>query len=438
MPKTKAMYICQSCGYSTLRWMGKCPHCGQWNSLMEERVRSSHGVKTARSEDAVPVPVTRIESGNQSRFATGIEEFDRILGGGVVPGSLVLVGGDPGIGKSTLMLQVASRLGAKQRQVLYVSGEESAAQTRQRAERLGALCEHLCVFTEVDLDRILGYIQTVYQPDMQSAPGSASQIRECTARFLRLAKSLNIAFFLIGHVTKSGAIAGPMLLEHMVDTVLYFEGDRHHAYRILRAVKNRFGSTNEIGVFEMGPRGLAEVPNPSKIFLAQRETSASGSVVVGTLVELQALVSRSNYNVPQRVVTGAEYGRLVMLLAVLEKRCGLRLGTQDVFVNAAGGIRVGGPDADLGIVTAIASSYRDRPADPDAVVIGEVGLGGEVRAVSHLEKRIKEAEKLGFQRCVVPHANSPGLKGGRDMEVVGVKSVQEALDLLLKAAGKNT
>ena len=372
----------------------------------------------------------------------------------MVPGSLVLVGGDPGIGKSTLLLQVASMLSADQREVLYISGEESAAQTRQRAERLGTLSEKLLILTEVDVEQIINCIenvhprvaivdsiQTLYQPELAGAPGSVGQIRECTGRLLRLAKSQDVAFFLIGHVTKSGAIAGPRLLEHMVDTVLYFEGDRHHAYRILRAVKNRFGPTNEIGIFEMGSRGLVEVSNPSEIFLAQRGENVAGSVVVGSLegtrpllVELQALVSRSNYSMPQRVVTGVEYGRLVMLLAVLEKKCGLRLGSQDVFVNAAGGIRVDEPAADLGIVTAIASSFRDRPVNTGTVVIGEVGLGGEVRAVSHSEKRVREAQKLGFKRCVISQGNISGFSRGISMEVVGVKTIREALDRLLKAS----
>lgn len=432
--------------------MGKCPDCGQWNSLVEEQLSPSG--RTTRTGGVAPVPITQVESEGQSRLATGIGEFDRILGGGVVPGSLVLVGGDPGIGKSTLLLQVASKLSTDQREILYISGEESAAQTKQRAQRLGALSPKLLVFTEVDLEQILGYIekkqprvaivdsvQTIYHPEQPGAPGSVSQIRECTERLLRLAKSRNVAFFLIGHVTKSGAIAGPRLLEHMVDTVLYFEGDRHHAFRILRAVKNRFGPTNEIGVFEMGPEGLAEVSDPSKIFLAQREKRIAGSVVVSSLegtrpllVELQALVSRSNYSMPQRVVTGVEYQRLVMLLAVLEKKYGMRLGTQDVFVNAAGGIRVEEPAVDLGIVLAIASSYYNRPADPQAVIIGEVGLGGEVRAVSNPEKRVKEAQKLGFRRCVISAGNLPSLIQGVSLEVIGVKTVREAMDHLLEAS----
>jgi DNA repair protein RadA/Sms len=453
MAKGKTLYICQSCGYATPKWLGKCPDCGQWNSFLAERQGPAGSKRAREGKPAVPVPITQVEDGDQRRLATGIGEFDRILGGGVVPGSLVLVGGDPGIGKSTLLLQVAHRLGQDHGAALYVSGEESAAQTKQRAERLGILSSKLMIFTEVDLERILGCIhserprvvivdsiQTVYDPEFGGTPGSVGQIRDCTDRFLRLAKSQNVAFFLIGHVTKSGAIAGPRLLEHMVDTVLYFEGDRHHAFRILRAVKNRFGPTNEIGVFEMGSRGLAEVSNPSKIFLAQRGERVAGSVVVGALegtrpllVEIQALVSRSNYSMPQRVVTGVEYQRLVMLLAVLEKKHGMRLGTQDVFVNAAGGIRVEEPAADLGIVTAIVSSYRDRPADPEAVIIGEIGLAGEVRAISHPETRIKEAQKLGFRRCIISQGNLSSVTKAGSLEVVGVKTVREALHRLLEA-----
>jgi DNA repair protein RadA/Sms len=454
MAKQKTIYVCQSCGYRSPRWMGRCPDCDSWNSLIEElepaRRTASKGSRSTAGA-AAAVPVTQVEVENHGWTPTGIGEFDRILGKGVVSGSLVLVGGDPGIGKSTLMLQVASRLAREGRPVLYVSGEESTVQTRGRAERLDALSDQLSLYPEVDLGQILSTveqsrpwavvidsIQTVYHPDLQGPPGSVSQIRECTAGIMRLAKSLDVTFFLIGHVTKSGAIAGPRLLEHMVDTVLYFEGDRHHAYRILRAVKNRFGSTDEIGVFEMTPAGLREVDNPSKIFLSHRGPAASGSVVVGSvegtrplLVEVQALVSSSNYGVPQRVVSGMEHGRLVMLLAVLEKRYGLRLGNQDVFVNAAGGIRLSGPSVDLGMAVAIVSSYKDRPAPPQTMVVGEVGLGGEVRPVRLLGKRIREAQKLGFKRCVVPRASLAGEDGKRSIEVTGVEDVGQALDQLL-------
>jgi DNA repair protein RadA/Sms len=433
--------------------MGRCPDCDSWNSLIEELEPSRRPAAGGRGrrEAVAAVPVTRVEMEDHGWTPTGIGEFDRILGKGVVSGSLVLVGGDPGIGKSTLMLQVASRLAREGRPVLYVSGEESTVQTRGRAERLNALNDHLSVYPEVDLGQILttveqihpwavviDSIQTVYHPELQGPPGSVSQIRECTAGIMRLAKSLHITFFLIGHVTKSGAIAGPRLLEHMVDTVLYFEGDRHHAYRILRAVKNRFGSTDEIGVFEMSPAGLVEVANPSEIFLSHRGQATSGSVVVGSvegtrplMVEVQALVSASNYGVPQRVVSGVEHGRLVMLLAVLEKRYGLRLGNQDVFVNAAGGIRLNGPSVDLGMAVAIVSSYKDRPVHPRTMVVGEVGLGGEVRPVRLLQKRLREAEKLGFERCVVPRANLGKKNAKRSLEVTGVEDVGQALDQLL-------
>jgi DNA repair protein RadA/Sms len=425
--------------------------------------RSHAKRKDPQSKDVTAVPVTSVKMEDYQRVITGIGEFDRILGSGVVPGSLVLVGGDPGIGKSTLMLQVASRLAVAEREVLYVSGEESAVQTRGRAERLGALNDNLSLYPEVDLEHILHMveetrpwavvidsIQTVYHPDLQGPPGSVSQIRECTAGIMRLAKSLDITFFLIGHVTKSGAIAGPRLLEHMVDTVLYFEGDQHHAYRVLRAVKNRFGSTDEIGVFEMSAGGLREVRNPSEIFLSHREETSPGSAVVASmegtrslLVEVQALVSRSSYGVPQRVVSGLEHGRLVMLLAVLERRYRLRLGTQDVFLNAAGGIRLSGPAVDLGMAVAIVSSYRNRPVDSKTVVVGEVGLGGEVRPVRLIPQRIRESQKLGFTRCVVPAVNVAGQSdqnsidqstiNQRSISVVGVRDVGEALDELLGA-----
>jgi len=453
MPKQKTIYVCQSCGYQSPRWMGRCPDCDNWNSLTEELEPARHTAERGaqRPGAASTVPVTRVKMEDHQWIPTGIGEFDRILGKGVVPGSLVLVGGDPGIGKSTLMLQVASRLAEGGREVLYVSGEESTVQTRGRAERLQALSDRLLLYPEVDLEQILqtvaqtrpwavviDSIQTVYHPDLQGPPGSVSQIRECTAGIMRLAKSLHITFFLIGHVTKSGAIAGPRLLEHMVDTVLYFEGDRHHTYRILRAVKNRFGSTDEIGVFEMSSAGLLEVANPSEIFLSHRGEAASGSVVVGSvegtrplLVEVQALVSGSNYGVPQRVVSGLEHSRLVMLLAVLEKRYGLRLGTQDVFLNAAGGIRLNGPSVDLGMAAAIVSSYRDRPVEYTTMVVGEVGLGGEIRPVRLIQKRIREAQKLGFTRCIVPLANVTEGAGETSIRVVGVRDVSEALDEML-------
>jgi len=454
MTKRKTVYVCQSCGYRSPRWMGRCPDCDSWNSLVEELEParpSAAGRGTSPTWAVKAVPVTQVDMEDHGWTSTGIGEFDRILGNGVVSGSLVLVGGDPGIGKSTLMLQVAAQLARKGHQVLYVSGEESTVQTRGRAERLEALSDHLSLYPEVDLGQILNTveqirpwavvidsIQTVHHPDLQGPPGSVSQIRACPAGIMRLANSMHITFFLIGHVTKSGAIAGPRLLEHMVDTVLYFEGDRHHAYRILRAVKNRFGSTDEIGVFEMSPTGLLEVANPSEIFLSHRGQASSGSVVVGSvegtrplLVEVQALVSASNYGVPQRVVSGVEHGRLVMLLAVLEKRYGLRLGTQDVFVNAAGGIRLNGPSVDLGMAVAVVSSYKDRPVQPRTVVVGEVGLGGEVRPVRLLQKRIREAEKLGFERCIVPQANLGKEKQKRSIEVIGVEDLGQALDQLL-------
>lgn len=421
-----------------------------------------------------PERLTEVESLEFQRWQTGLTELDRVLGGGVVPGSLILIGGDPGIGKSTLVLQTTERLaksatphggslpagrqagasGGNEIRILYVSGEESPEQTKMRAERLGATSPNLFIVSETNLENIIediekiqpkvaviDSIQTIYRSELASAPGSVGQVRECGAELLRLSKSKNIAIFLIGHVTKEGAIAGPRTLEHMVDTVLYFEGERHHTYRILRAVKNRFGSTNEIGVFEMRENGLQEVENPSEIFLLERAKSVGGSVVIcaleGTrpiLLELQALVSPTSYTIPQRVTTGIDYRRLSMLLAVLERRVGLHLGNQDVFVNVAGGIKIEEPAADLGTLIAVASAYKDKPADVNAVIIGEVGLGGEVRAVNQIEKRIKEAEKMGFKRCLVSENNLKGISERKTkIEVIGIKTVKEALEFVINA-----
>lgn len=423
MARTQTRYVCQQCGYESLKWLGRCPDCNQWNSLVEEVVtrvaRESQG-------ESVPLynparPIHEISVGEHHRRNTGIGEFDRVLGGGIVPGSVVLIGGDPGIGKSTILTQVASRL-ADQETVLYVSGEESVEQIKMRAERLGALSEQLYLLTEVDLEQIKAQIETLkpglviidsiqamYDPSLESAPATVSQVRSCAGALVRVAKSTDIPIFIIGHVTKDGSIAGPRVLEHMVDTVLYFEGDRHHRYRILRAVKNRFGSTDELGIFEMREDGLAEVNNPSEILLSERARNDPGSAVTaiieGTralLVEVQALVAPSYFAAPRRMVTGVDYNRAMLTLAVLEKRVGLRLSNQDVYINVAGGVRAFEPAADLAIAVAVASSLRDLPVDTQTVVLGEVGLAGEVRAVSQLEKRIREAERLGFQKTIVP------------------------------------
>lgn len=449
--KIKTQYVCQTCGGISPKWQGKCPDCGNWNSFAEEQTTEGRDGRAAvyGATDRV-TRVTDVDISDEHRLMTGISEFDRVLGGGVVQGSVVLIGGDPGIGKSTLMLQALERLGTKERAAFYVSGEESSRQVRLRADRLGVTSENLYLLCETNLEEILRQVehlkpgavvldsvQTIYLPSIESAPGSISQVRECASRVIQVAKTRGISIFLVGHVTKEGAIAGPKALEHIVDTVLYFEGERHQTYRILRAAKNRFGSTNEIGVFEMREQGLAEITNPSELFLEERPANVSGSVVVcsleGTrplLVELQALVTPANYGMPQRVSNGIDGRRVALLLAVLEKRVGMSLGTQDVFVNVAGGVRLDEPSVDLGLATAIASSLRDKSVAARDVVIGEVGLGGEVRGVAQVDKRIREAQKLGFTRCVISARNLKGLDPFENMEVIGVNGIYEALEAL--------
>lgn len=465
MPKAITKYVCQSCGYASPRWLGRCPECEAWNSFTEEarapekspaaRVAASHAPSAQH-----PTPITAVEAQTEQRLSSGIGELDRVLGGGIVPGALILVGGDPGIGKSTMMTQVAHRvsMGVKatptspcSHTVLYVSGEESVQQIKLRSERLGALAEGFLVVNETDIGAILHHIETVkpvlavvdsiqtaYDPSLESAPGTVSQVRNCASALARLAKSGGPPIFLIGHVTKEGSLAGPRVLEHMVDTVLYFEGDRHQAYRILRAVKNRFGSTDEIGLFEMREEGLTEVENPSAALLAERTTGASGSAVTATLegsrpllVEIQALAARSFLANPRRTATGIDLNRVHMLLAVLEKRVGLRLAEQDVYVNVAGGVRIVEPAADLAVTMAVASNFREQPVDPSAILIGEVGLGGEVRAVSQVEKRLREAARLGFTRAVLSRRNTPRLPKNLGVEVVGVADVIEAVKAAL-------
>jgi DNA repair protein RadA/Sms len=448
-----SVYRCQQCGFASPK-PGTCPDCrratGELVQLVEERAAPARGPRRAVTSPERPRPLREISLERGDRLATGLGELDRVLGGGVVRGSLVLIGGDPGIGKSTLLLQTARALARVAPPVLYVSAEESAAQVKMRADRLGIAADGLLLWAETDLSAvqaalddvkpralIVDSIQTVYLPELESAPGSVAQVRECGARLMTLARGLGVATFLVGHVTKEGALAGPRVLEHLVDTVLYFEGESHHAYRILRAVKNRFGSTNEIGVFEMGERGLAEVANPSGFFLAERPQGAAGSVIVSSLegtrpllLELQALVARASFGTPRRTVLGADYNRVCLLLAVLEKLGGMPLASQDVFVNVAGGGRVTEPAADLGIVVATASSYMDRAVPSDALVLGEVGLTGEVRAVSGVELRLREAAALGFRRAVVPRTNA-GDRAKLPLEVRGVATVGEALDALL-------
>ena len=455
MKKEKFQYVCQSCGFVSPRWLGRCSECGEWNSMVEEKVTSPTVKKrsSAGGQQAVsPVSLAHVESSRETRIRCRSREFDRVLGDGIVPGSLVLIGGDPGIGKSTLMLQEGVALASQGMNVLYVSGEESLSQTRMRADRLGVNAEKLFLLPENNLENVIAAveqnqpqiviidsIQTIYSSQLESSPGSISQVRECANQFLHLAKSRSVPIFLVGHVTKEGYIAGPKVLEHTVDTLLLFEGDRNHFFRILRAAKNRFGSTNEIGVFEMTDRGLVDVSNPSEIFLAQRKADISGSVVIsileGTrplLLEVQALVSPSNYGLPQRTATGVDPKRLAMLLAVLEKRVGLRVGTFDVFVNAVGGVRIDETAADLGITLAIASSLRNQVITPNAVLVGEVGLTGEIRPVAHIDRRIAEAEKLGFKGIVIPEANYKSLKKKVNIKIQPVDKLAQAVEIFIQ------
>lgn len=451
----KSVFFCQNCGHEEAKWLGQCPACGEWNTFVEEKIDSgitkgiSAGVRSVRESvrEAKVVPLNEVAADNDVRCRTGISELDRVLGGGIVPGSLVLIGGDPGIGKSTLLLQVCRGL-AGEKKILYISGEESQAQIKLRANRMGDFASGLLVLCETNLEIIRGVIekerpelvvidsiQTMYSEEVSSAPGSVSQVRESTNIFMQLAKGLHIPIFIVGHVTKEGTVAGPRVLEHMVDTVLYFEGDRHASYRILRAVKNRFGSTNEIGVFEMQQTGLAEVENPSEYMLSGRPEHASGSVVAcsieGTrpiLIEIQALVCRSNFGMPRRTAAGTDYNRVNLLMAVLEKRLGMALSNSDAYVNIAGGIRMNEPAIDLGIVLAIVSSFRNRPIDEKTIVFGEVGLSGEVRAVNMPEQRVAEAKKLGFETCILPEVSLKMVKGIKGIRLVGVKNIADAVN----------
>ena len=448
----KTVFFCQNCGHEETKWLGQCPMCKEWNTFVEEKVIASSvsaNVKTDRDIEKKIVALSQVNTDEQKRFQTGRKELDRVLGGGIVPGSLVLVGGDPGIGKSTLLLQVCQKL-AKERQVLYISGEESLVQIKLRANRMGNFSDNMKLFCETNLGTIrdviekkqpefvvIDSIQTMYSEEVASAPGSVSQVRESTNVFMQLAKGLGITIFIVGHVTKEGTVAGPRVLEHMVDTVLYFEGDRHASYRILRGVKNRFGSTNEIGVFEMRQNGLVEVENPSEYMLSGKPENASGSVVAcsieGTrplLIEIQALVCDTNFGMPRRTATGTDYNRVNLLMAVLEKRIGLHLANCDAYVNIAGGIRMNEPAIDLGIVMAIVSSYKNRPVDERMIVFGEVGLSGEVRAVNMPEQRVAEAKKLGFETCVVPEVSLDMVKGIKGIKIIGVKTINDAMNLI--------
>lgn len=448
MKRTESKFVCNNCGYEAIKWLGRCPYCGEWDSLVEEITGVSR-ISAPSTPRTSPRTINEISTTRAVRSATGIAEFDRVLGGGVVPGSLVLIGGDPGIGKSTLILQSMSRLAGQEKKILYASGEESPEQTKIRAERLGVETDNLYVLSETNLESILesvselrpdivviDSIQSVFHPGLESAPGSVGQVRECGGLIMRSAKSSSVAFLVIGHVTKGGVIAGPKTLEHLVDTVLYLEGDLRYHFRILRAVKNRFGSTNEIGVFEMGEKGLIEVTNPSEAFLSERSGGSSGAVVTCAiegsrpiLVEIQALVSRANFGLPQRVATGTDQKRLAMLLAVLERRGGVKISDQDVFCNVAGGIRIDETAVDLAVVAALASNCRDRPVASDTVVVGEVGLAGEIRRVRQMERRVMEAKRLGFRRCVCSVADPKELSG-EGFEMVGVADIGAALEVL--------
>ncbi|MER3522724.1 MAG: DNA repair protein RadA [Ignavibacteria bacterium] len=454
MSRVQTRYVCQSCAYESPRWIGKCPNCGEWNTFVEEltdRSKPSKRKQTALIESVSgPVPLEDVRAAQEPRLSSGIREFDRVLGGGIVAGSVVLIGGDPGIGKSTLMMQMAA--GLRTHVVLYITGEESAAQIKLRSERLATKpSRNVLVLAETNLHLlhalleketpdliIVDSIQTMYRPELESAPGTVSQVREATALFMRIAKTKGIPVFLVGHVTKDGVLAGPKVVEHMVDTVLQFEGEQHYTYRILRSMKNRFGSTNEIGIFEMHDAGLREVANPSEVFLAQRRSGASGSAVVASmegtrplLLEVQALAAPTNYGMPQRTATGFDAKRLQMLLAVLEKRVGLHVGQYDVFVNVAGGVRVVEPAVDLGMALSIVSSMRDEPVDAQTVAIGEIGLGGEIRSVHQIEKRIGEAAKLGFRRVLMPAGNRKGTAPRENVELVEVETVDEAMRVAL-------
>jgi len=449
--KSSTVFFCQHCGYESSKWMGQCPGCKEWNSFVEETIQKTPHASAVAGDrhrsSAQPSVLREISVQEEDRQKTGLEELDRVLGGGIVCGSLTLVGGDPGIGKSTLLLQVCRNLAQAGRQVLYISGEESLSQIKMRADRIGSFSENMLLLCETNLGEIasvirnrkpevvvIDSIQTMYNEEVSSAPGSVSQVRESTSVLLQLAKGLNISVLIVGHVTKEGTVAGPRVLEHMVDTVLYFEGDRHVSYRILRGVKNRFGSTNEIGVFEMQESGLVEVENASEYMLNGRPENASGSVVACTmegtrplLVEIQALVCHSNFGIPRRQTIGTDFNRVNLLMAVLEKRSGLQLANCDAYVNITGGMKVTEPAIDLGIVLAVASSFKNGVLDPKLVAFGEVGLSGEVRAVSQARQRVAEAERLGFTTCVVPEVCATDCRKNSKIEIIGVRSVQDAI-----------
>lgn len=450
MAKAKQVYFCQECGYESTKWLGQCPGCKNWNTFVEEKIVVGAGRHSGKTEAAAPTSILNVTTSEDTRIGTGMKELDRVLGGGIVKGSLTLVGGDPGIGKSTLLLQVCRNLTMTEHRVLYASGEESLQQIKLRAERLGGFTKDMLLLCETNLEAIEGAItkvmpevvvidsiQTMYLEDVASGAGSVSQVREVTGRLMRIAKQLNVAIFIVGHVTKEGTVAGPRTLEHMVDTVLYFEGEKNAIYRVLRGVKNRFGSTNEIGVFEMKDNGLFEVENPSQVMLNGRPLDASGSVVVcsmeGTrpiLIEIQALVCQSNFNLPRRTSVGIDYNRVNLLMAVLEKRAGLMLAGNDAYVNLAGGMRLNEPAIDLGVIVALVSSFKNVPVDAHTIIFGEVGLAGEVRGVSMAAQRVKEAAKMGFTTCILPKINCEGMEEVKGMKLLGVQNISEVLSLI--------
>lgn len=453
--KVVSAFFCQNCGHESSKWMGQCPACHEWNTFIEESVKkTASGISGGKirmgSDLPSPVQIKDIKGQEEERFATHIEEFDRVLGGGIVPGSLSLVGGDPGIGKSTLLLQVCRQLADSGKEVLYISGEESLTQIKMRADRIGAFNEHFSLLSEVNLDTIsqvvrkkhpdvvvIDSIQTMFNEEINAAPGSVSQVRESTGVLMQLAKTETIAILIVGHVTKEGTVAGPRVLEHMVDTVLYFEGDKQDVYRILRGVKNRFGSTNEIGVFEMDEVGLVEVKNPSEFLISGKPEGANGSVVTccmegsrPMLLEVQALVCDTNFQIPRRQSIGCDFNRVNLLIAVIEKRIRMPLGHQDAYVNFAGGMRISEPATDLAVIMALVSSYRNKAVPDDMLIFGEVGLSGEVRGVANVKQRIMEAKKMGYHSCVVPYANAKQIGEIKDIRIYPVKNIMEAVALI--------